>query len=495
MDKRWHTWYFRSMENLETKQNIMEQGSDFWGGGSTSLRHGQVALFRITDVNDEKRTCTIKTYGASLPVANGDYENVQWLSPYSSILGDEVSFVPEPNAQGVCIFEGNQPWIIGFFNPVTIDPEREIPDQEREGVEPSGASAAANKEKVNVGDFIFRTAGRCRVVLRRGGEIELEATKLCRRTYFPARNLINELSQNYEFRTDGGTIDWIHPNPQSDKTYFRQEWRDDVSRTNVLVDEKGSIVEGSTLIHRFAITPGNIRNAEVAQQPKPVFLRETFNDGKTQFKINEFSYTEEILPDGSYTQGVEGYKFFQNIKPTGEFTINVNNNWQQKILPTGEMTLDIGIEKEKEEKIKPTGGKGKFSFNVKPTGETSLKVNEKVNMTLLDSGEVTIDSNGRSTITITPSGEVSIKTSQAITCDSPSVNLLASAIKLGRNVADSVPLGKLLVSSINKIVDTFNNHNHQVPQAPAGVLPSQPPLIPAQTVGNDVLSSSVEVQP
>jgi hypothetical protein len=481
---------------LSEKLEALNQNSDVWEGGSVAALHGDVCLGRITNVNAETRTCTIKTYGSSQQTNNGIFYNVQWLALYSSNEGQEISFVPEINAQALILFEGTQPYIIGFFHPITSDVTVSVPDPELEGVEPKGASAAFNKERINPGDFILRTAGNCRIVMRRGGEIELEATKLCRRTYFPTRNLINELSQNYEFRTDGGTIDWVHPDPQSENTYFRQEWRDNVSRDNIIIDERGTIEADSNLIHRFQIGPTPEENADAPPPFEPVIIRETFNTGQTRFRVNNTLYDEEIKETGEYIKGVNGYLYYQNIKPTGEVIENVNNNFQHRILPSGEMFLDIGIEEAKEENIVPAGGNAKFKMNIKPSGDTTVEINEKIKMSMQASGQVVLDCGpGNSTITVDPSGAITLKTNNAVTCETNTVDLKASSVKLGKSVSDTVPMGKLFLAAVNKVIDVFNGHSHMYAKSKVGPVPTSPPMQPAQTIGEDVLSKTVEVQP
>jgi hypothetical protein len=398
----------------------------------------------------------------------------------------------------MCLFEGNQPYIIGFFQPSTIDPTREIPDLEREGVDPEGGSAAVNKEKINVGDLILRTAGRCRIVLRRGGEIELESTKLCRRTYFPARNLINELSQNYEFRTDGGTIDWIHIDDTSDKTVCRTEYRDDVQRTNVILQDRGTVIRGEDIIDRYQIGPSVPRNAENPEPFTPVFFRTIRNTGQVNVLINQTAYDKEILPDGNTTLGINGFLYFSNIKPTGEVVVNVNSNFQHKVLPSGEMFLDIGIPENKEEDIKPKDGAqtGKFKMNIKPTGNTFVNINGKIDLTLASDGTIKLDSNqGTSVLTIKPDGNTTLSTTKSITCETNTVDVKASFIKLGKGVSDVVPLGKIFLNAVNKFIDAFNTHTHLVPQSRSGVKMSQTPVAPTSNIGEDVLSKTVEVQP
>lgn len=468
------------------------RSKDVWSGGLSGLTDGRAAFCHVYAINAEHRTYSIKTYGSDELTANGDYTNVQVLSAYSSPLGDESSCLALPGSQGLCIFHGGIPWIVGFYNPVTLDADSPIHDQERDGVDPAGGSAAQNKERLNPGDQVFRTAGRCRLVLRRGGEVEIEATKLCKRTLFPTQNLINEICQNYEFRTDGGTIDWIHPDPDSDDTLCVQEWRDDLKRSNIVLDEKGSIEDDSDLIHRFSIGPG-VPQTEVGYAPYiPVFLRETFNTGETHFRINNTAYDEWIFEDGEYTLGINNYSYFKNIKPTGQLVVNVANKFQMEILPTGEVIVDVGISAAAKPKTKPSGGAGKFHLNIKPSGETTIDLNKKISIALKADGTLSLDAGpGKATITVNASGQVDIKTTGAINAESPEVNLKAGKVKLGKSASDVVPMGKLVLKMINKFIQTFNAHNHQHAGL-AGI--TSPPLLTTMSIGQDVLSQTVEVQ-
>lgn len=488
--------------SIEDKQNAQNMGADPWEGGHTDLLDGKICFCRIYEINAEERTCSIKTYGSDVVVSDQDFQNVQWLSSYASPLGDEISAVPEPDSQAICVFAGGVPWIVGFFNPITLDSSTKIIDQEADGVDSQGGSAAQGKEKINIGDFIFRTAGRCRLALRRGGEIEIEATKLCKRTYFPAQNLINELSQNYEFATDGGTINWSHLTPESDLTVYRAEWRDGVDRTNIITEERGTVEQDSTLIHRYIVKQGIETTVDEAEAPPaPVYQKDIYNDGTSNFKVNEYAYVENILSDGTYTQGINKYSHYTNIKPTGEMVININSNYQHTVLPTGETFIDIGLEAELDPEADPivapedSRTKGKFALNIKPTGETSLKINEKISMTIKDSGLMTIDSGpGKSKVIIDPAGKITLETETEVIIKTETVNMQASFIKLGKAVADTVPMGKLILAALNTFIDVFNVHTHLVPQSPGGVQNSQPVASPAATIGEDVLSSTVEVQ-
>lgn len=403
-------------------QDLMEMNegtSDPWNGAADKLTNSKLCFFRIYEVNAEQRTCNIKTFGSEPAIANADYMDVQWLALYSDPEGAEMSYVPRMGAYGICAFVGGEPYIMGYFNPIVLDQDEPIEDQENEGVDVVGGSAATNKEKVNPGDYILRTIGRCRIVLRAGGEIELEATKICRRTYFPARNRITEISQNLEVTTDGGSMNWTHidQDANSEETLCTQIWKDDVESTNVIKDEKGTVSLGTNLIHRFQISAGANVNEHLVALEEPVLIRETYNTGKTEFKINKTAYTELIMPDGTYTRGIGEQKNLVAIKPTGEMHVNINKKYDRITMDTGETTVNIA---------------DKWKLNIKPEGTTSLNVADKCKVDILPSGETKIDVGpGKSTITIKPSGEIEVKTTSKIKLDAGAeVDVKAPIVKL-----------------------------------------------------------------
>lgn len=462
-------------------QDMNESASNPWESGNDALTNSKLCFFRIYDVDPEHRTCSIKTFGSEPAISNCDYLNIQWLNFYSSPDGEEISYVPRLGAVGVCAFVGSQPFILGYFTPVTMDNSEEIVDQENEGVTPKGGSASTNKEKINSGDYILRTIGNCRIVLRAGGEVELEATKICRRTYFPARNRITEISQNLEVATDGGYMNWVHvdADANSDETLCTQVWRDTVQSTNIIKDEKGTINIGDDMIHRFSIGPGSNVNEHLTALSTPVFVRETYNTGKTELKINQTAYHELIMPDGTYTRSIGEDRNLLEIRPTGEWHFNINKKFDHIIKDTGENIINVA---------------DKYNLNIKPEGDVSLNVADKCMVTIAASGETKIDVGpGKSTITIDPSGSVNIKTTNEVVCETKTVDLKASFVKLGSAVSDVVPMGKLLVKAINKFIANYKAHNHISPFL--GIPTSPPNGDPTKAiVETAVLSETVKVQ-
>jgi len=421
---------------------------DPWSANSTSSTDGQLAFFRIYDVDADHRTCSIKTFGTDSSVSNGNYLGVQWLGFYSNSEGDEISYVPRLDSYGICVFLGGQPYIIGYISPLTMDSSEPIIDLENEGVVSQGSSAAVNKEKINVGDYILRTIGRCRLVLRAGGEIELEATKTCRRTYFPSRNRITEISQNLEIYTDGGSVEWVHldQDANSEETICTRIWRDTVQSTNIIQDERGTVEKGKDIIHRFQIKGGSNVNEHLSDLDKPTYLREISNTGKTVFKINDTAFNEIILADGAYTRAVGKNKHLFEIKPSGECHLNINQKYDNVIKETGETSVNIA---------------DKFKLNILPSGETTLNVADKCSINISASGDTVLNIGpDKSTITISPAGEVVIKSATSVSCETETVELKSSFVKLGKSVSDVVPMGKILVKAINKFIANYKTHYH-----------------------------------
>ena len=477
---------------------IVEAGERFSDPfANQSFTDSKVTFCRIYDVDANNRTCSIKTFGNDPDVSYADFESVQWLSSYSHPDGDEVSLIPRIGAIGICMFVSNTPWIIGFFHPTSIDDDQDIEDKELEGLDPSGGSAAVNKEKINMGDYIMRSLGTSRIVMRTGGEIEVMATNSCMRTYFPIQHRISELCHNFEQTTIGGSKVWGRPKHDAEFTLSKTSYYNDVNGTDKIIEYKGTVEDGTDLISQYLMGEGQtIEGNETEVEPKPVIKENIYTDGTKEYFLRDNMYFTSIANDGEYIKALTDYAYYENIKPTGQVTLNINNKLQQVITPEGEITLVTGIEEEKNEGLPGEGGEGKFTLNVKPTGDVSLSINKKVDLTITNGGVVTIDAGpGKSTIKIDAEGNIDITSSAKVTAKAPLIDLKGDEVKLGSSVSDVVPMGKLILKAINKFIAGFNSHSHMVPQAPAGMLPSQPPLVPVQAiVGTAVLSNTVKVQ-
>lgn len=485
------------MKNIKDLENMSRVLRNPWERDQSLVLNGKLSYGKIYSVNAANRTCSVKTFGSDPLIGDSDFINIQWLNPFSSIEGGEISFVPTVGSFVVIAIVDGLAWIIGFFHPITLSPDTQIIDKELDGVDPSGASASQNKERINPGDFILRTDGNCRLVLRRGGEIEIESTKQCKTTYFPARNLINTLCQNYEFRTAGGSIDWVQRDKNSEDTVYVSEYRDSIERRNIIRYEKGTVEPNKEIIYRFSIGPGVDTDPENGENFTPTYKQTIYNNGRNELKVNDLKYIQKIDEFGNFSLGIGSYKFYELIGEDGSQTININNKIQMSAISSGDFYLDIGIEAKREEDQPPEGGEGKFTLHISPKGDVDLGINKKISLKLNSDGNITLDSGGgKSVIKIDPTGKVSIETTTDITLKTPTANLTAGKINLGEKVSDVVPMGRMLLSAINKFIASYNTHTHDfitpAPGNPGVVFPTK---ATQQQLKKDILSETVTVQP
>lgn len=419
-----------------------------WESGNTQRAQldNFFCLGRITKVYAEQRQVEVKTFGNGRKT-DQHIPRAQWLSADAHPDGDESGAMPRVNSYCMVFFVNGEPYVWGFLKPLTSNG--------------SAVNPNSQLEELQEGDrILFTTAGN-KIILRSHGEIQIESTGSCRTIYFPEGHVINTLCRNYEFRTDGGTIDWINPNEEQDNTICRTEYRQNVDRAKIVVETRGYIDDGEYI------------------------TREEIGIGTDDGDITSQTYTRESKPDGTtrlfIRKAGEKIGYEQTILPSGENHLKIADKAKLDILATGELSLDIG---------------GKHKLTIKPDGTTSIDVAGKCKIDIANSGLTQIDVAGKSTAILDPSGKVSIKGSSTIDAEAPTINLKGSKVNVGTSAAHPIPLGDLFLQAYNKFVAIFNSHTHQVPQAIAGVLPSGPPTSPSETVvGKVVLSSTVKVQP
>jgi hypothetical protein len=270
----------------------------------------------------------------------------------------------------------------------------------------------------------------------------------------------------------------------------------DVPGTDRIIEYRGK-VDDSDLIYMMLMGEKNtIEGSNINPSPSPVIKETIHTDGTHEYFLNDDEYYHSISNQGDRIEAIADYSYFNKVEKTGAQTLNINNKIHGTISETGEVTLTTGIEEEKQEGVPGEGGKGKFTLNIKPTGDLNLSINEKVELSISNGGVVKIDSGqGKSVITLDASGNVDIIASSKITAKAPLLDLKGDEVKLGSSPSDVVPMGNLFLKAINKFIAIFNSHTHMVPQSPGGMNPSQPPASTAQAiVGTAVLSNTVKVQ-
>lgn len=339
-------------------KSILEKGNRFKDDVASGICYG-----RITKVYPEERMCEVKVFGRPGMQSDTSIPKCQWISADANPDGDESSTIPRINSYGLVAYVDGEAFILGFFRPLNAK---------------GTANVAGDQEELNEGDKVIKTVGKNKIILRASGEIQVESTRTCRTIWFPERHLLNVLCRNYEFRTDGGTVDWTHidENSETTDTVKREEVRDNINRSNIVLTETGTVQRGS-----------------------PTIYRRQFGQGVDGDDITAVVHTTEIKNTGETDIFVrapnqeEGFK--ANIKPSSETTVNIA---------------------------------GKVKLNIQPTGETDLNVNDKANIHISPSGETLIDVGpGKSTILMKASGEIEVTTSTKVKVTSPKVELNGAA--------------------------------------------------------------------
>lgn len=339
------------------------------------------AFGRITRVFPSERLCEVKTFMGVGQIDDNHIPKCQWLNGDAHPDGDESTVLPRVGSFCIVFYIDGEPYVYGFFSPLTGD---------------GSAQLGEEKEELNEGDRIILTRGGNKIILRTHGEIQVQSTNTCRTIWFPDRNLINTLCRNYEFRTDGGTVDWLNVDA-NDNTVFRQEFRDNINRNNVVVDEVG-YVEGGALIYRRSIGAG-----ATVGTTSPV-------------------WSEEVKPDGEWTRfirvpdGAEGHRL--NVKPDGTTKLEVGGKATVIIDPSGNITIT---------------NDGNTSITTK--GSTTIKSDGP---NTIDCSEATINASG--SVNVKAGGSATVKAGGSATVDASSINLKASGNSIKGGAVPANPI-------------------------------------------------------
>lgn len=286
-----------------------------------------ITFGRITQVFPEKRLCEVKTFMGS-GVTNDNSILCQWVSLDANPVGDESTTIPRKNSYGLVFYVGGTPFIFGFFNALTNDGSASLPGTE--------------KEELNEGEKVIKTVGGNKIILRAHGEIEIHSSDTCKTLYFPDQSILNTLCRNYEFRADGGTIDWIS-DPLTKQTVNVTEYRDNILRTNIIIEERGGV--SATLISRTTIGP--VIGDDIAV---PVWQRTIAKTGETDLTI--------------------GLGWHLNVSPLGKTTLEVGKGLSTTtISPTGETKIEVG--------------KGLATISISATGDVKIETKQKVSVDAL----------------------------------------------------------------------------------------------------------------
>ena len=167
--------------------------------GSTSMP--SIVEGTILSVNLENHTCNVARNNASGGPLNDVLLASLYCHPFS---GEGIYFLPEPGA--TCyVYETSDPtnsFVLGYVMPMT----------EKDGLR-------GNRMLLNPGDYVLSTRDDNKIVLRRGGLIQIASTGLAQRLYIPLGNYIKDFFENYGAFSPNGSLEWTRNDKTSEVSY------------------------------------------------------------------------------------------------------------------------------------------------------------------------------------------------------------------------------------------------------------------------------------
>jgi len=181
----------------------------------------RVVRAKVLSVDKVKWTCKVQS-----ELDNAVIEGIEVQPTYINAEGGGQFFMPAVNTLVYLCYPSTDstPFIMGGATaPRQLDEgdEAEDPNDRR-----------MNRPVLNEGDMLVASSDTSRIIVRKGGILEIGASESAKRLYIPLQNLIKEFSQNYEHETAGGRLSMRARD--DDETYgteqtpaeFQLQWRE-----------------------------------------------------------------------------------------------------------------------------------------------------------------------------------------------------------------------------------------------------------------------------
>lgn len=272
---------------------------------------GQVALGRIISVNPETRRCRVKTLGKPGRTDDLDLTDVQWISLSNGPDGSDDTTLPTPNQYGVIIFINSEPYIMGYYQPMAA----------------TGTPERADKEPLLPGDRVIKTIAGNKIILRSGGTVEIESTKICRVYFIPSRNLMSMLCQELEFDCDGGLLYWTRDR-KSDNTLMNLRCYNNFNFDMAMDFQIGMADDGSLFKAQLGPTDDNLNitpNLVMRIQPSGD-TDLNIGQGKLTLSIQAGSGNLTLTTKGNVTQNITG-----NVTQTVQGEVDLTSKGETKV--------------------------------------------------------------------------------------------------------------------------------------------------------------------
>lgn len=251
---------------------------------------GQTCFGRVVSVDGKQRRCRVKTLGRPNITDDLDLTNVQWINLSSSADGDEETTLPRIGSYGVIIFINSEPYILGFYKPIPA----------------TGSEEPVENEPLLPGDKIIKTVAGNRVILRSGGSVEIESTKLCRVYFIPSRNLMTMICQEMELSTDGGYMNWTRDRQNGD-TQLEILAFDNLQPTHAILTQMGKGDGGEA----FHMKVGNYSAGTLSKVNLEIKIQPT---GNTEIVVGDKKFTVKIdASAGKIAIGISGKELLKQV--------------------------------------------------------------------------------------------------------------------------------------------------------------------------------------
>jgi len=277
------------------------------------------------------------------------FPNIQVASPYvHPNRGEGIYAMPEIMAKCLVAIPsdlGSPPYVIGF---VMRMEDKQVPEGEETdssgGMGPS--TFAGNRKRGKPGDIVMKGRDGNFVVLHRGGVLQVGSTSLAQRIYIPLRNLITDVSQNYEHFNMGGAINWgisTGETTAEPETEFRQVFR--LFANDIMADARIAIGKVHQPIPEPAGSEGEIEdlnNLGIGTDPdNPIVI---------EVAIAPQAFNAETgAPNISVAQNGTKMKFFFDQKGGG--FLRAEGSLLIRIKEKFKLKADKGIEFESDEDV------------------------------------------------------------------------------------------------------------------------------------------------
>ena len=163
------------------------------GGSTSDSSTPSVYRCSVVAVDVDRFTMDVAEIGGAK-----QFFDVGYSVPYMHAShGGGLHFMPEVGAISYVMTtstKDEKPVVLGYTGPAVDDSD----DKDK--------SQRGNRPLMHPGDIYAGTVDGNYVFVRRGGVIDIAATKVCRRLYIPVNNYIKDFCQNYELHTMAGGI-------------------------------------------------------------------------------------------------------------------------------------------------------------------------------------------------------------------------------------------------------------------------------------------------